>query len=283
MQERRIIKAGDAQYIDKSAFGPINHTEIRWLGGTGFMINARGTVIMIDPLLITLQDNPLICEEGLEMVVDYPIKAKDVPNLDGIIYTHSDDDHLGRQTAQVLQHLNPIMIGPPPVFERLVRSGVNHELIQVCRYGDKINVGNITLEVLKADHPWQLQDPIRYGKPFRPGDACGFRITTPDGTILAPGDSRLMEEHLEMKGIDVLFLDVSRCEYHINVKGATTLANWLEDALLVPYHWGTYNAPDIPAHSGDPEDVFSKVTNREKREKRLAPGQALCIRGGKAI
>ena len=92
-----------------------------------------------------------------------------------------------------------------------------------------------------------------------------------------------MEEHLSITGIDVLAVDVSRCEYHINVRGATTLANLLKDALLIPYHYGTYNAPDIPAHCGDPEDVFCNVTEREKREKRLAPGQALRILEGKSI
>jgi hypothetical protein len=59
----------------------------------------------------------------------------------------------------------------------------------------------------------------------------------------------------------------------------------MSDALLIPYHYGTYNtpynAPDAPAHSGDPEDVFCNVTNREKREKMLAPGEPLCMRNGK--
>jgi L-ascorbate metabolism protein UlaG (beta-lactamase superfamily) len=285
MVEPRIVKAPATQYIDKTGFGSSDHTEIRWLAGAGFMINARGTIIMVEPLLITVNDNPLTSELNREMVVDYPIKAADVPNLDAVLYAHSDTDHLGRMTAQVLQNLNLLMIGPPPVFEALVRSGIRPDLIQICRYGDKITVGCITVEVIKADHPWQLLNPARFGKPFRSDDCVGFKIITPDGTFLAPGDSRLIEEYFEMKGIDVLFLDASRCEYHINVKGATTLANYMSDALLIPYHYGTYktpfNAPDALAHSGDPEDVLCNVTNREKRERMLAPGQPLCMRSGK--
>ena len=283
MAEHRIIKARDTQYMDKSAFAAKDFTEVRWLAGAGLMINARGTLLMIDPLLATIKDKPRICEDGLEMVVDHPIKAQDVPHVDAVLYTHSDGDHLGVVTAKVLETKGPVMIGPPPVFEKLARAGAKQEIIQVCRFGDAFTFGCVTVDVIKADHPWQLQDPVRYGKPFRPGDACGYKITCPDGVLLAPGDTRLMEEHLGIKGVDVLFLDVSRCEYHLNVKGAITLANCMSDALLIPYHWGTYNAPEINAHNGDPEDVFSQVTGRERREKTLAPGEPFRIREGKEL
>jgi len=283
MVERRNAKAHETQHFDETAFRPIDHTEIRWMAGAGFMINSRGIVIMVDPHLITIKDDPLTSEEGLEMVVDYPIKAANVPKIDAIFYTHSDADHLGLLTAQVLQKLNPLMIGPPPVFEKLVRSGFLPDHLQVCRYGDKIAIGPISIEVTKADHPWQLLNPVLYGKPFRSGDACGYKIITADGTVLAPGDTRLMEEHLEIKGIDVLFLDVTRDAYHLNVHGAIILANCMSEAFLIPYHYGTYNAPDSTAFSGDPEEVFCHVTDREKRERILAPGQPFCLCSGKEL
>ncbi len=283
MVSNKKIIAPATKNIDASAFEKTDSTEIRWLAGTGFMINTRGIVIMLDPLLISSGDNPLTCEVGLEMVLDFPIKAQDVPKLDILLYTHSDDDHLGGETALILEKLNPRIIGPSPVFEKLVRKGVQPKLIEICRYGDKIIIDSIEIDVLKADHPWQLQDPERLGKPFRFSDACGYRIKTPDGTILFTGDTRLLEEHLNMECPDVLILDVSRCEYHLNVKGAYTLANLMSDALLIPYHYGTYYAPTIPAHSGDPEDVFAHVTERKKRERRLAPGQKLTLHEGKEI
>lgn len=284
MNSYKKIIAPATRYIDASAFEKIDTTEIRWLAGTGFMINTRGIVIMLDPLLIKTNENPPTCEVGLEMVLDFPIKAQDVPKLDILLYTHSDDDHLGGETALILEKLNPRIIGPSPVFEKLVRTGVKPNLIEICRYGDKIIIDSLEIDVLKADHPWQLQNPARYGKrPFRLGDACGFRVKTPDGTILFTGDTRLLEEHLNMECPDVLMLDVSRCEYHLNVKGAIALANLMSDALLIPYHYGTYYAPTIPAHCGDPEDVFANVTEREKRERRLAPGQKLTLQNGKEI
>lgn len=277
------VVAKDTVYITGEAFAKIDHTEIYWLAGTGFMINSRGTILMIDPLLIRSNTTPMVCEEGIEMVVDFPLNANDVPKLDLLVYTHSDDDHLGRETASILAKLSPQIYGPPRAFVRLARAGVDPNIVEICRYGDEINVGSIKIEVIKADHPWQLQDPERYGQIFREWDAVGFIVTTPDGVFLFPGDTRLLEEHLKIKDINLMALDVSRCEYHINIKGATTLANLMGDALLIPYHYGTYNAPDVPAHCGNPEDVFKNVKNRDKRERVIAPGESVKFLDGKEI
>ena len=51
-----INKKGQAvpervEHISKQDFDRIDGTEVRWLAGGGAMINSRGTVIMIDPVL----------------------------------------------------------------------------------------------------------------------------------------------------------------------------------------------------------------------------------------
>jgi L-ascorbate metabolism protein UlaG (beta-lactamase superfamily) len=53
-------------------------------GMAGFLINSRGTTIMVDPLL-----------EGFDMpiTIDMPIAPEDVPKVDAILVTHSDNDH----------------------------------------------------------------------------------------------------------------------------------------------------------------------------------------------
>src|SRR3954468_19127047 len=51
----------------QEAFGATKNTTIRWLGMAGFLVNSRGTTLMIDPLL-----------EGYDMPLarDFPIKPK---------------------------------------------------------------------------------------------------------------------------------------------------------------------------------------------------------------
>ena len=62
---------------------------------------------------------------------------------------------------------------------------------------------------------------------------------------------------------------------------AITLANSLSDAILVPYHYGTFDAPDAVAQCGDPEDVLDKINNGRERVRNLAPGQPLLMKDGK--
>src|SRR6187549_3263938 len=63
------------QPFRKEAFQPSNTTTIRWLGMAGFLVNSRGTTFMIHPLL-----------QGYDMplLMDFPIKPKDVPRLDAV-------------------------------------------------------------------------------------------------------------------------------------------------------------------------------------------------------
>ena len=51
--------------IPREAFSPMDHTEIRWLGGAGVMLNIRGTVILVDPVLRGF-DMPLLFDMPLQ-------------------------------------------------------------------------------------------------------------------------------------------------------------------------------------------------------------------------
>lgn len=73
-----------SQPFGKEAFESTGHTVIRWLGNAGFLINSRGTCLMVDPMLKGF-DMPLL--------INMPIAPKDVPHLDAVLITHCDNDH----------------------------------------------------------------------------------------------------------------------------------------------------------------------------------------------
>lgn len=89
--EKGQAMPGPVETITQDAFSPIGHTELRWLGGGGIMLNSRGTVIVIDPVLEGF-DMPLLFEP--------PIAAQSVLNLDGVLITHIDNDHFSIPTCQ---------------------------------------------------------------------------------------------------------------------------------------------------------------------------------------
>ena len=106
--------------------------------------------------------------------------------------------------------------------------------------GASFNIGPIRVKLTPADHAWQNSVPEeRRKRVFKDEDACGFLIETPDGTIWAPGDSRLMPEHLRMPAPDAIFFDFSDNRWHFGLEGAVKLANTYPNTPLLLSHWGT--------------------------------------------
>jgi L-ascorbate metabolism protein UlaG (beta-lactamase superfamily) len=213
----------------------------------------------------------------MRLLVELPIEASDVPRLDAVLYTHADEDHFAPITAKELVRTGALFVGPQPVERALQEMGLPGEQRRAANAGEMFEVGRIRITPTPADHPWQLRDPAKFGDPWGPGDCCGYLIETRDGAIWCPGDTRLMDDHVQMQGVDVLLLDASRNEYHLGVENAARLANILDVPHIVPYHYGTYDAPDHPAYNGDPAELAAKLHDAERRFHVLAPGQKFVL------
>lgn len=238
-------------------------TEIRWLGNAGVFINSRGTCVMVDPLL-----------EGFDMplLIDMPILPQDVPSLDAVLITHSDNDHFSVDTCKDMSGVCKEYHSTLYVSQLMRDMGLNgfgHEI------GEHFMVGNSEIRVTPADHAWQ-NDVGGFERVFLREDFCGFYITTPDAKIWIPGDSRLMKEHLEMEAPDVMIFDFSDNSWHIGLENAIILANNYPEAQLILSHWGSVDAPDMDPFNADPASLEGKVVNPQ-RIHILAPGEAYRI------
>jgi hypothetical protein len=100
-------------------------------------------------------------------------------------------------------------------------------------------------------------------------------IDTPDGTIWAPGDSRLIpDHHLRMPAADAMLFDFSDSEWHFGLDGAVAMANVYPLTPLLLYHWCSVDAPDFPPFNADPGSLPDRVENPERIQV-LAPGGAI--------
>ncbi len=143
--------------------------------------------------------------------------------------------------------------------------------------GDTFDVGPVRVQVTLADHAWQNDTPGAADRVFADGDACGFWITTADGTIWAPGDSCLiLDHHLTMPAPDALLFDFSDSEWHFTLAGAVRLANTYPDTPLLLHHWGCVDAPDFPPFNADPAALDGLVDNPD-RIHLLAPGEPFTL------
>ncbi len=270
------VSASPSQHIGRDVFKRARGTALWWLTNAGFLINSRGMLAMIDPVISVDPDAPQTSETGMRLLVALPLEAAEVPRLDVVLYTHADDDHFARTTAQTLFGVGALFVGPPPVARELAKMGLSRQRVRTALADEAIEVEQVSITPTPADHPWQLRDPERFGQPWKPEDCCGYLLDTPDGRLWCPGDTRLMDEHVQMKGVDVLLLDVGRSEYHLGVDAGARLANILDPPHIIPYHWGTYDAPEHEAYNGDPEEVRERLHNPDAFHL-LAPGQEFIL------
>ncbi|WDF77203.1 MBL fold metallo-hydrolase [Mucilaginibacter sp. KACC 22773] len=258
-------KAPPTQSFGAEAFKPSGKTVIRWMGMGGWFVNSRGTVFMVDPLL-----------EGFDMkvMIDFPIAPKDIPRLDAIFVTHSDNDHYSIPTCKDLSAVTKAYHSTVYVDSLMKNQGLPSSGHNI---GDLFTIGTVSIKLTPVDHDWQNSFKGASTRHFKKEDACGFWIETPDGSIWATGDSRLMPEHLQMKTPDAIFFDFSDSEFHFGLAGAVKLANAYPDTPLLLSHWGSVDAPDFTPFNGDPAKLAKLVVNPD-RIKVLAPGEPYILK-----
>jgi L-ascorbate metabolism protein UlaG (beta-lactamase superfamily) len=227
--------------IPPSFFEPRADTAITWLGMAGLLVNARGTILMVDPLITLVErDGRRYSESDLPLKLPFlSLACDEVVRADAVLYTHADNDHFGPQTAKTLHdRLKPKFLAPPPVLARLAAMGVPDAHLLAAHDFETFAIGSARVTITPALHDFQTVNP------WRRGDCCGFLIRTPDGSVWHPGDTRLIDELLEIRDVDVLMFDVAcGAKTHLGPAGSARLGRTSGARILLAYHYGTFEAP----------------------------------------
>ena len=257
--------------IPPSLFGEREDTSVMWLGMAGALINARGTILFIDPLITVVEsEGQQVCESGHRLKIPLPLEAPDVPRADAVLYTHADGDHFGRLTAKTFaSRLGARFLAPPPVQRVLCDMGIDEEQIVVARDFESTRINQTNVVVTPALHDWQKENP------WQRGDCCGYLVQTPDGTIWHPGDTRLIKELLAVRDVDVLFFDVAAVNAHLGPAGSARLAETSGAKAMIAYHYSTFDLPPGTFGSCDPQDSLPYVKGQTAQFLQLNPGEPL--------
>jgi L-ascorbate metabolism protein UlaG (beta-lactamase superfamily) len=269
--ERYQARAPETIPLPPNYFEDGGETAVYWLSASGVLINSHGCNIMIDPLLSILSDDPAIGETSDMLMAAPPIMAAQVEKLDAVLYTHTDNDHLGPITAKELMHTGAQFHGTPDVIRELSRLGLSDGQGISHQPGEIFRIGDLEIALTPAFHPHQLFK-TDFESYFKPEDCCGYKITTRDGVLWIPGDSLLMNEHLQMKDIDLMFIDFSDNAAHFGLDFSIGLANVLEDTEMIPYHFATFYGPDHDWCNADPSKAIPRLRHPERLHI-LAPGE----------
>ncbi len=246
------------QPMDLDALYSAPFTAVAWLGGAGFLVAHHRYLLLIDPCLV---DGEL----GLDGFYPSPLRPQDVPPHACVLYTHADSDHMSLETALAL----PAAVSfyaPMPCIRALAEAGVADQRLHPLRPNRRTSIANMTVRTIAADHSWQEMDPEKYGEPYGAEDCLGYAVTTPDASLLFPGDTRLCAHHLELREEFLLMAaDVSEDPYHLGQEAVCRMARKYDKAALLPCHYGTYDAPDALPHNGSLAALREKLGEDARR------------------
>ncbi len=261
------------QPLTREAFMPFNETAVYWLGMAGVLVNSRGTLLMMDPVISIHEDDPSRSEmEGKPLLAPPPILASQVNKLDAVLYTHADGDHLAPKSALALLATGAIYHATLHTANVLQGMGIPEDRIHAHPQGHAFAVGNIRVEMTRAFHPWQIGLPEARLRRYTLDDCCGYRLVMEDGILWNPGDTMLMEEHFSNTDADAVLMDFSDNEHHFGRKIAIQLANVLRTSDLLMIHWGTVYMPEHGCFNADPAQARPGIME-PNRLRVLAPGE----------
>ena len=246
----------------------VTHLALWWLGNAGFAINWAGTVILIDPIVELQNDNLAMSEIGLPLRGPLPLRASEVTRADIVLLTHDDGDHTGPLTTPALiTRTDAVFVGTKRTRRKLQEYGLPDERFKLAEYETSIRFGGLTVTPTVARHQEDQGHTVR-------GDCCGFILKHNGLTLWHPDDTDLLEEHLEVTGIDVLLLPIA--PHVLGTQGSAGLANSTGARYIIPCHYGTYDS-DLYWCTGDPEAVAAGIEDAETRVHMLPIGEKLVV------
>ncbi len=238
---------------------------ICWLGNLSWLIAAEGTLVATD-----LDLDP----GGRTQPSPIPTEAI-APYLSVHLITHEHGDHFSAPTCRVLaERSGCTFVVPASCVDKARDLGLPSARLCVARPCEPLDVVGLHVEPVRALHGHL------YGSVYRGANMedCGYLLTIGGQRILQPGDTVLLHDHLELRGVDVLF--VSPTEHNMGVERAAVLINALEPAYIFPQHFGTYVETDTNRYwtKGYPDELAS-VLPRPMRERfhKLAQGEVYVI------
>lgn len=200
-----------------------------WAGHNGWIIKSGDLVICTDIIL-----------ESDMRAVPTPITAEELAEvLDISFATHWHGDHFNSGASKVLlEKSDCIFVLPESCLEIAEELQIPKERIQVAKPRVPFELMGLKVDPLRAIHG-NANFAIYYQANMQD---CGYVINVDGVRFLQPGDSYLLEDHLFLEDIDVLFF--SPTEHNMYIDRSVILINTLNPEFIFPQHHSTIEVTD---------------------------------------
>lgn len=236
-----------------------------WTGHNGWLIKSDGLLVGTD-----------LATEDEARLYRSPITAEELaPLLDIAFVTHRHGDHFNRKTARILAERGRCtFVMPANCVEEARRLGIPDGRIKVASPRQPFELKGVKVSPVRAIHG-NPKSAVYFDANM---EDCGYLIELGGRTFLQPGDSVLLEDHLFLKHVDVLFF--SPTEHNMQIDPSVILINELDPDYILPQHRDTYRVTPENRYwtSGYPHEVRLRLSRPlQARYHILRQGEKLII------
>ncbi|MBS3086326.1 MBL fold metallo-hydrolase [Candidatus Pacearchaeota archaeon] len=192
----------------------IKDVELRWLGHAGFLINAHGKTIYIDPYNI---------KDGL-------------PPADIVFLTHSHSDHCSLADMGKIIREGTMIVAPADCQSTITKFDVPIKM-EIIEPEQELELGDIKIYALPS---------YNIDKHFHPKDEgwIGYLIKLGGVIVYHAGDTDVIPEMQKLTGYKqqdkefIALLPVGG-RYTMTAEEAAEAAKIIKPTLAIPIHWGS--------------------------------------------
>jgi L-ascorbate metabolism protein UlaG (beta-lactamase superfamily) len=199
---------------------------ICWLGNLSWVLRADGVTIAFD----------------LDLESERRLKPSPIPTealgaeLDIQIITHDHGDHFDGTTSRKLaEQSDCLFVVPANCLESARSYGIPEHRIHVARPFEPFRIEGLAMEPKRAFHG-HTEDSVYRGANEQD---CGYVFGMGGKRIYQPGDTVLLQEHLEDFD-DVAVLFVSPTIHNTHLDDSERMIRAIEPEYVFPQHFGTY-------------------------------------------
>lgn len=151
-------------------------------------------------------------------------------DADIVFITHDHYDHYSEEDIDKVINENTTIIIPEKLLTKLLKKGINKNVIITVEPNEKYVVQGIKFETIPA---------YNTNKTFHPKENgwVGYIITLDDIRYYIAGDTDITEENRKVK-CDVAFVPVGGT-YTMDFKEAASLINEIKPKIAIPIHYGS--------------------------------------------
>lgn len=240
-------------------------TAVWWAGHNSWIIKSGDFVVSTDLYL-----------ENSERIAPAPITPEEIAGVLNISFvTHGHGDHFNEYTTRILLEKSTcLFVMPESCLATARKLKIPENRIVVAKPREPFELKGIKVNPLRAIHG-NANFAIYFDANLQD---CGYVLTIGGKTFLQPGDSYLLEDHLFLKKVNVLFF--SPTEHNMYIDRSVILINTLDPDYVFPQHHSTIAYDDSNRFwaKGYPDEVRILLSQRLKDKYHIfKPGEKMTI------